>query len=85
MSDLADLSRGIADLQQLARQQGAAMIALLERVAVLERALAFEVQQREALEPGIVRAASLPLRMDHVEREIIELRKLPRGVRMVSR
>ena len=85
MSDLADLSRGIADLQQLARQQGAAMIALLERVAVLERALAFEVQQREALEPGIVRAASLPFRMDHVEREIIELRKLPRGVRMVSR
>lgn len=83
MTTVADLERHIAMQQLLLDQQGAALLALLERVALLERQVAFEIGQREALEPVIVRVASLPLRMDHVEAEIAAVRKLPRGVRVV--
>lgn len=85
MIDQASTQKLISDLRQLVDHQGAAMIALLERISVLERALAFEVKQREALELVIVAVAKLPLRLDHVEREIIEIRKLPRGVRVVAK
>lgn len=58
--------------------QEAALIALLERVQVLERALAFEVAQREAMEAVLVKLTGLPRRMDRLERAEIERRKLRR-------
>lgn len=84
MTTSADLEQQLAMQQLLLDQQGAALIALLERVALLERTVVFEVGQREALEPVIVQVATLPLRMDHVEAEIEAVRKLPRGVRVVA-
>lgn len=58
--------------------QEAALIALLDRVQVLERALAFEVAQREAMEAVLVKLTGLPRRMDRLERAEIERRKLRR-------
>jgi hypothetical protein len=60
--------------QRLAHQE-AALIALLERVQVLERALAFEVAQREAMEAVLVKLTGLPRRMDRLERAEIERRR----------
>lgn len=60
---------------RLAHQE-AALIALLERVQVLERALAFEVAQREAMEAVLVNLTGLPRRMDRLELAEIERRRL---------
>lgn len=57
----------LADLELRCAQQEAALLALLERVAVLERALAFEVGQREAMEQVILTLTGLPKRMDRIE------------------
>ena len=59
----------------------AAFISLCERVIVLERALAFEVEQREFFEGMVGRLTGLPGRMDHVEAETIKLRRMPHGRR----
>lgn len=56
----------------------AALVVLLDRVQVLERALAFEVAQREAMEAVLVKMTGLPSRMDRLERAEVERRKLRR-------
>ena len=58
------------DLETRFAHHEAAMIALLERVSVLERSLAFEVSQREAMEQIITTMAGLPRRMTRVETEL---------------
>lgn len=49
--------------------QEAALLALLERVALLERALFFEVRQRERMEEIILKLTGLPRRVDRLERD----------------
>ncbi len=51
-------------------------------IALLGRVKALEAYQREAIEQIQVRLGNFPKRLDHVEREIIALRKLPRGRRV---
>lgn len=53
----------------------AALVTLLDRVQVLERALAFEVAQRETMETVLVKLAGLPCRMDRIERIEMDRRK----------
>lgn len=53
----------------------AAFIALLDRTIVLERALAFEVEQREAMERVILGLTGLPCRVDRLELAGIAARK----------
>jgi hypothetical protein len=45
------------------------LLALLERVALLERALSFEVRQRERMEEVILKLTGLPRRVDRLERD----------------
>lgn len=47
----------------------AALLDLLERIAVLERSLRFEIAQREAMEQTILVLTGLPCRIDRLERE----------------
>lgn len=49
--------------------QEAALLALLERVALLERALSFEVRQRERMEEVILKLTGLPRRVERLERD----------------
>ena len=53
----------------------AALVTLLDRVQMLERALAFEVAQRETMETVLVKLAGLPCRMDRLERIEMDRRK----------
>lgn len=55
------------DLELRATHQEAALLDLVERLALLERAIAFEVAQREAMEVVILRLSGLPCRMDSIE------------------
>ncbi|GEM_PF-5962705 len=69
----------------------AAFLELLDRIGHLEGEnrdlrlrLDFEVSQRTAYETLVGKVACLPGRMDHIEREVIALRRLPRGGRLRS-
>lgn len=53
----------------------AAHLDLLDRVQVLERALEFEVAQREAMEAALVMLTGLPCRVDRLERAAIAGRR----------
>lgn len=59
-------------------------LAILEHalLILLDRVQALEGSQRNTMEKLVNRQTDLPRRMDHVEREIIALRKLPRGGRL---
>lgn len=58
-----------ADLEQRLAQQEAALIHLSDRLALLERAFAFEVGQREAMEQILLQLTGVPKRMDRIEAE----------------
>lgn len=57
------------DLRLRFAHQEAALLALHERVAVLERALDFEVAQRESMEAVIMQLVGLRRRVDRLERQ----------------
>ena len=53
----------------------AAFLNLCDRVAILERALAFEVAQRESMEAVIMQLINVPKRVDRLERDTSCARK----------
>ena len=54
-------------LEQRFALQEQALLALLDRVSVLDRALAFETRQRMAMEEAILVLCGLPKRVDQLE------------------
>lgn len=61
------MTYGFAALEARASTQEAALLDLLDRVATLERALEFEIGQREALEGVILGLSGFQKRLDRLE------------------